>query len=70
MKTNVGKTDKWIRIMLAIVLGALYYTKTVTDTLGIITLVVAGIFLVTAFTGICPLYSLFGVNTCARKSPK
>ena len=67
MKTNVGTTDKWIRIVLAIILGALYYTKTVTDTLGIVSLVVAGILLITAFTGVCPLYALLGFNTCERK---
>lgn len=67
MKENVGKTDKWIRVLVAILLGALYYTKIATHTLGIVTLVVAGILLITAFTGICPLYALLGFSTCERK---
>jgi len=67
MKTNMGSTDKAVRIIMAIVLAALYFTGTIPGTLGIIALVVAGVFVLTSLISFCPLYSIFGMSTCARK---
>ena len=68
MTTNMGKADRIIRPLLAIAFIALYFTGTVTGTLGIVLLVLAGIFLLTSAVGSCPLYSLFGIRTCPVKS--
>lgn len=68
MKTNMGSTDKIIRILLAIVFGVLYFTETVTGTLGIILLVLGGVFVATSFISFCPLYTLFGMSTCKTKN--
>jgi hypothetical protein len=70
MKQNVGATDKIIRILLAIVFAALYITNVVTGTLGIVLLVVAVVFAATALVGFCPLYALFGLNTCPVKKTR
>ena len=70
MKQNVGATDKIIRILLAIVFAALYFTNVVTGTLGIVLLVVAVVFAATALVGFCPLYALFGLNTCPVKKTR
>ena len=67
MKTNVGTIDKVIRIALAIVFAVLYFTGTVTGTLGIILLVLGGVFLLTSLMGTCPLYSIVGISTCPVK---
>ena len=67
MKTNVGNIDKVIRIALAIVFAVLYFTGTVTGTLGIILLVLGGVFLLTSLMGTCPLYSMMGISTCPVK---
>jgi hypothetical protein len=67
MKTNVGTIDKVIRIALAIVFAVLYFTGTVTGTLGIILLVLGGVFLLTSLMGTCPLYSMVGISTCPVK---
>jgi hypothetical protein len=67
MKTNMGSTDKAVRIIMAIVLAALYFTGTISGTLGIIALVVAGVFVLTSLISFCPLYAIFGMSTCARK---
>lgn len=67
MKKNVGKADKVIRIILAVVLGVLYFNGTITGTWGIVALVVGVIMLVTAFMGSCPLYSVFGFSSCPMK---
>lgn len=64
MKKNMGSTDKVIRLLIAVALVALYFTGTVTGTLGIIGLVVAAVFTLTSMVSFCPLYSLFGIKTC------
>ena len=67
MTKNMGGTDRIIRIIVAIVAVALYYTGTISGILGIVGLVVAGVFLLTSFVSICPLYSIVGLNTCKMK---
>ena len=64
MKTNVGKIDRIIRVIAALAFAALYYTGTVSGTLGIVLLVLGGVFIGTAAIGFCPLYTLVGLNTC------
>jgi O-antigen ligase len=64
MKRNMGSTDKIVRFVLAAIIAVLYLTGTVTGTLGIVLLVVAGVFIVTSLVNFCPLYTLFGLNTC------
>ena len=66
MKVNMGSYDKLLRLALAIVLIALYYTGVIHDTLGIIGLVVALILTVTSLISFCPLYTLLGINTCKK----
>lgn len=67
MKKNVGNTDKIIRLVVAVALVALYFTGKITGTLGVIGLVVAGVFTFTALLGTCPIYSLLGASTCPVK---
>jgi hypothetical protein len=64
MKTNVGNIDRVIRVVLALVFAALYFTGTITGTVGMVLLVLGGVFLGTAAIGFCPIYSLVGLNTC------
>ncbi len=68
MKKNVGKTDKIIRIVIAIILVALYFTNVVNGTLGIIFLVAAGVSVATALINFCGLYTILGINTCKIKN--
>jgi hypothetical protein len=65
MKTNMGKTDRVIRILLALVFGALYFTQTVTGVAGYVLLGLGAIFILTSVVSFCPLYTLFGIKTCA-----
>ena len=67
MKKNMGNTDKLIRVLLAAVVVILYYTNTISGTLGIVLLVLAGIFVLTSFISFCPLYAPFGISTCKLK---
>lgn len=64
MKQNVGSTDKIIRIVAAVVFAALYFTGTVTGTVGMVLLVLGGIFLATSLISFCPIYAIVGMSTC------
>jgi len=66
MKNNMGKLDRIIRIILAILFSALYFTGTVTGTFGTVLLVLGAVFLATSVINFCPLYTLFGINTCEK----
>ncbi|MFQ5448703.1 MAG: DUF2892 domain-containing protein [Saprospiraceae bacterium] len=68
MKKNMGTTDRILRIFAAVVIAALYFTNTVTGTLGIVLLVIGAIFLLTSFVSFCPLYAPFGISTCKTES--
>lgn len=63
----MGSADRIIRLIAAAVLAALYFTGTVSGTLGIVLLVLAIVFVATSALSFCPLYTLVGVNTCGTK---
>jgi uncharacterized membrane protein YtjA (UPF0391 family) len=63
MKANMGSADKIVRIIIAIVMGVLYYQGIVSGTLGIVLLVLAGVFVLTSLVSFCPLYAPFGLST-------
>lgn len=63
----MGGADRIIRIIIALVVGALYYFKVIDGTLAIVLMAFAVIFLLTSFLNFCPLYTLFGINTCKIK---
>ena len=63
MKKNLGTIDKVIRILVAVVFAVLYFTHVVSGTLGIVLLVLAGVFILTSLLSICPLYMILGLNT-------
>ncbi len=67
MKKNVGKQDKTIRLVLAMIIALLVYMEVVTDTVAIVLLIVAVVLGLTSFLNFCPLYSVFGINTCKIK---
>ncbi len=68
MKRNVGTVDRLIRAFVvapvAIVWAGLAGW---TGVWAIVALVVAGIMLVTAAVGFCPLYALLGIDTTGRR---
>lgn len=68
MKRNMGNTDRVIRLAIALIIASLYFAKVISGTWGIVLLILAGIFVLTSLVGFCPLYLLFGINTCKTKS--
>jgi len=61
MKKNVGNMDMLVRIILAIIIGALgwYYQSW----WGLVALLP----LLTAFTRVCPAWTIFGISTIEKK---
>jgi len=70
MKKNMGSMDKIVRLIIAAVIAVLYYTNVISGTLGIVLLVLAGVFVLTSFISFCPLYAPFGLSTCSVKGKK
>jgi hypothetical protein len=69
MKKNVGSTDKIVRIVLAVAIGYFAYsTSFETNWMPYVLYVISGIMLFTPITGYCPLYTIFGINTCKLKA--
>jgi Protein of unknown function (DUF2892) len=67
MKKNMGSVDRIFRVLVAVAIAVLYFTHIITGTLGIVLLVLGGIFVLTSLVGFCPLYTPFGINTCKKK---
>lgn len=63
MKKNMGKVDRLLRALAALVIGFLLINGTISGTLGIILAIVAIVFLVTSMISWCPAYLPFGLST-------
>lgn len=67
MKKNVSKTDAVIRLLLAVVLLSLYFTRIVDGVLGTTFLIFGVILAGTGLTNRCLIYLPFGLSTCKTK---
>ena len=70
MKKNIGNIDRIIRIRILLIVGILYFTGTISGTLGLVLLVVGVVTGLTGLISFCPLYTLLGINTCSIKENK
>ena len=67
MKKNMGKLDRALRIVVAVVLGFLVITGKLEGMMYNIALALGAIFLLTSTVSFCPLYVPLGMNTCEKK---
>lgn len=67
MKKNMGGTDRVIRIIIAIVVGILYWQGIIQGTLAYVLLAFAAIFVITSFISFCPIYKVLGISSCPKK---
>lgn len=68
MVKNESNVDRVVRLVIAVVCAVLAFTVASPGTVwGVILLIVAVVMLVTAAIGWCPLYRLFGINTCKNQ---
>jgi len=65
MPKNVGGMERAIRLVVGITLLVLAFLHVVTGTLAIAAYVIGAIALVTGLIRFCPLWSVFGINTCS-----
>ncbi|HSL65052.1 MAG TPA: DUF2892 domain-containing protein [Gaiellaceae bacterium] len=67
MQRNMGTADRLVRGILIAPAATIAAVAAGAATLaGVVLLVLAAIMLVTALTGFCPLYRLFGIDTLGR----
>ncbi|MCH8566859.1 MAG: DUF2892 domain-containing protein [Balneolales bacterium] len=64
----MGLIDKILRITVALVIVLLFFAGFIADTVAIVLLALAGIFVITSFISFCPLYAPFGIKTCKTKA--
>jgi hypothetical protein len=67
MKKNMGNVDRILRVLVSVVLVALYFGGIIEGTLGIVLIAAAAIFTLTSLVSFCPIYTLIGVSTCPTK---
>lgn len=63
MKPNMGNADRVIRALVAVAIGALYFSGTVSGTVAVVLAVVAVVFLATSAVGTCPAYIPLDLST-------
>jgi predicted PurR-regulated permease PerM len=63
MKKNMGTIDRVIRLLVVVVIAALYFTGHLSGLLAIILGIVAAAFFITSLLGWCPGYLPFGMST-------
>lgn len=66
MKKNIGSIDRLTRLLASIALAIPFVTGLVSREAGTILIAISVITFLTSVTGICPLYSLFGLNTSSK----
>jgi len=64
---NVGMTDRIIRIVVGIVLIVVFLMKFVPSPWSYLVALIGLIALITGAIGTCPLYSILGISTLAKK---
>jgi hypothetical protein len=68
MKTNLGTTDRVLRLVIALLITVLYVTNIIAGTFGLVLLIIAAVFTLTSFIGFCPIYKVLGI--CTHKNWK
>lgn len=66
--TNEGSLDRGLRVVLGSVLLWLAIVSGILESpFDTFAVIVGGVALLTGVSGVCGLYKVFGINTCARK---
>ncbi|REE80708.1 Protein of unknown function (DUF2892) [Lutibacter oceani] len=68
MNKNIGSTDKIIRVVLGIAISYFAYSASIDQNwIRTVLFIISAILFITTAFSICPLYKLFGINTCEIK---
>lgn len=68
MKKNVGKTDKMVRLVIALGLSVAIYFEWIQQPWSWVALGVSAVLLLTSAFNFCPIFALLGKNSCESKS--
>ena len=68
MTKNIGSTDRIIRLLVAVGVGALYFTNSISGTLAVVLGIVALVLVATSVVGFCPLFKLLNISTLKKES--
>ena len=63
MKRNMSNTDRIVRVVIAALFAYLYFAGIVTGGLGIVLVVLGGVFVLTSVVSFCPIYAMFKLST-------
>ncbi len=63
LNKNMNSVDQIVRLVIAVVLGVLYFTGVISGTLGLVGLIVAVVFVLTSVFSWCPIYAVLGLST-------
>ena len=66
----MGTADRIVRVIVAVVIAALFFTNVISGVLGTVLLVLAGVFVLTSLVSTCPLYMPFGLSPCPTEEEK
>ncbi len=64
----MGSADKLIRVLIAVAIAVMYYLGKIEGTLALVLLAFAVILLLTSLFSLCPLYTIFGINTSKKEA--
>ena len=70
MKKNMGNIDRSVRVLVAVVIIALYFMNQISGTVAIIGLALSAVFILTSVISFCPLYLPFGLSTRKKEEEK
>ena len=59
----MSSADRLIRLIVAAIIGVLYFTGTITGVIGIALLILGGVFILTSLRSFCPIYYGLGIRT-------
>lgn len=63
MKSNVSTADRIVRIIVAVIVAALYFANLISGTTAIILIAIGAVLLLTSMINFCPLYYVLGLST-------
>jgi uncharacterized membrane protein len=67
MKKNIGKTDKMIRLLVAVILAVVVIIDIIPKPYSYVAFGLSLILLLTSTLNFCPIYGLLGKSTCETK---
>jgi len=63
MKKNMGSLDRVLRVVIAVLVGVMYFIGMISGTVAIILGILAAVFILTSLFGTCPLYLSLNLST-------